>query len=207
MRLPCRKSSFLLKTRIICNIKPPPLASSNQSSSQSTDHGKIRVGQRNGYLTRKAVEFVECVDSESELLDELKAVREYDCDDLESIPDSELIGIASWAWQLRAENRIFAERNSGVLIMRSTADKLLSTPNGEKAFALFFILKAAHGHVPGKRFGLDPIAMKRDGLIPFGRDAFRNARNLLIDQGLLQSIGGYKRDGFAQQYQLTRLVR
>ena len=176
-----------------CNTKPGPLAG-----------GGIGTGRRNAFLTRKSIEFVQCVDSEADLLSELMAQRDYDCESPETISDGELIGIASWAWGLRTQNRIFEGRNSGVIIKRNIMDQLLCLPYGQNAFALHCILETSHGHIPGKRFRIDPIAMKRDGLISFGRDACFQARNLLIEQRLLRRVGNYKPGSHPQHYQLTR---
>jgi hypothetical protein len=180
-----------------CKVKPSPLPGGR----------KVGVGQRNDYLMRKAVSYVQCLDNYAELLDELKAQREYDCDDLESIPDSELIGIAEWAWGLRTSNSIFSGRNSGVIIRRDIMDKLLCLPYGQNAFALLCILEISHGHIPGKRFCIDPAAMKKNKLISFGRNVCFHARDLLIEQKLIKRIGGYKPGSHAQHYQLMRAER
>jgi hypothetical protein len=184
--------------------KAPYSGAACKSKTRPLTEGRVGTGKRNAFLTRKSIEFVQCVDSEADLLSELMAQRDYDCEAPETISDSELVGIASWAWALRVENRIFEGRNSGVIIKRNIMDQLLGLPYGQNAFALHCILETSHGHIPGKRFRIDPVAMKRDGLISFGRDACFQARNLLIEQRLLRRVGNYKPGSHPQHYQLTR---
>ncbi|MBZ0218059.1 MAG: hypothetical protein K8F25_15995, partial [Fimbriimonadaceae bacterium] len=181
----------------ISNIKPPGL-------SYMQDGNKTCIGHRNMFLMQRAVSFVECAESETELLDQLKAQRDYECEEPESVADNELIAMARWAWQLRLSNQIFKGRESGVFFKRSTMDKLLPLAYGQNAFALYCVLRANHGHAPGKRFTISPEGMKRDGLISFGRNACDRARNHLIAHGFLKRVSGYKPGIHAQHYQLTR---
>ena len=72
------------------------------------------------------------------------------------------------------------------------------------ALALFCLLQANHGHIPGKTFALDHNGMKQAGLTDLSRERFNKARNMLIEVGLLtitkSHIGGKQR----RQYQLCR---
>jgi hypothetical protein len=125
----------------------------------------IRTGDRHNQLVCEAMRMVELVDSVDELQANLAGIRDDWCVDPATFPDSELAGIAAWAWQCRLENRIYRGRDSAFPIQRRDVDALLGLANGTDAIGLLVLLQDQHGHAPGKRFALNFVAMRKAGLI------------------------------------------
>lgn len=53
----------------------------------------------------------------------LAGIRDDCCVDPETIPDSELAGIAAWAWKCRLERRIYRGRDSTFAVQRLALDE------------------------------------------------------------------------------------
>jgi hypothetical protein len=125
----------------------------------------IPTGHRHVELVKEAMRMVELVDSAEELTSNLAGIRDDWCADPATMPDSELQGIAEWAWTCRRENRVFNGRDSAFPIHRLAVDALRGLPNGADAIALLVLLVDQHGHRPGKRFPLDFAAIRAAGLL------------------------------------------
>lgn len=167
----------------------------------------VRQGSRHGFLVKRARVYVELVDSCAELASNLMHDRDAHCEaGGDPMPDAEVVNIAEWAWGKRLEpGGLYEGRNSKFKVERAAMDHLLPQPGGAEAFALYSVLKSAHGHIPGKRFALDFDGMKGAGLIGFGRPRFRAARDQLLDCGLIRKSGGYVPGRHSQHFQLGRL--
>lgn len=165
---------------------------------------RVNIGCRNEFLWSTAIEIVEVVDSVQELYDNMIAVRDYDCEDPNSVSSSDIVGIARWAWDLRVKNKIFSKSDPVLQIKRSEYDALLRHPKGGDAFTLLAKLRFSHP-TPGKRFGLDPTAMSKSCCLgKFSRDRFIAARKLLEHEDFIKTVS--KPNAFtkrATQYQLT----
>ncbi|MER9309797.1 hypothetical protein NKI51_10805 [Mesorhizobium australicum] len=146
---------------------------------------KVAAGSRNRALYTRAIEYVTHIDTLDELVDDLLAYRNIHFDEPATVPDAEVRGVAKWAWGHRLNNTVWARRESGVIINRSIGDRLLAKPYGSDAFALYYMLKANHGHLPGKRFAVVPDAVRKSGLLNLCRNHIRAALDMLIDEGLL----------------------
>lgn len=165
----------------------------------------IPSGQRHVALVKEAIRMVEYVDSADELTANLCGLRDDLCGDPATMPDSELRGIAGWAWKRRLEGKIFRGRDSDVRLNRMILDTLLPLPNGPDALALLLTLIDKHGHAPGKRFALSHPGMRRAGLTPLSRDRFLAARRTLEAAGLLRLVETHRAGSRAQSFVLTRL--
>jgi hypothetical protein len=167
--------------------------------------GKVSIGERNGALYRRSIEYAPCADSLDGLVADLAAMRDIEFDDAASVTDTEIIKVAGWAWGLRLEGRLWAGRNSTVRINRLVLDCLLPLPNGAEAYALYSVVMANHSHQPGKTFSIVPDAMISAGLLKIGRRQIYRARDLLLEFGLIVLVrrGRLKE---AHQYRLQSPV-
>jgi hypothetical protein len=165
----------------------------------------IPVGHRHAVLVKEAIQMLEYVDSAEELAANLAAVRDDLCENAGTMPDSELRGIAVWAWKARLENRIFRGRDSAFSVHRLALDALRRWDNEIDAIALYLLLIDMHGHAPGKRFALDFQAMRDAGLTRLSIPRLRAARRTLQAVGLLQLVGKHRAGSVHQTFALTRL--
>lgn len=164
----------------------------------------ILTGHRHVELVKEALRMVELVDSPEELQANLAGIRDDWCADPATMPDSELQGIAAWAWKCRLENRIYRGRDSVFQVHRLALDTLRGQTNGADAIALLVTLHDRHGHAPGKRFALDFVAMRAAGLLNLSTPRLRAARRTLERAGLLRLASNYWAGSKCQTYALTR---
>ena len=148
---------------------------------------------------------VEQVAGPEELTAHLTALRDDLCGSPATMPDSELRGIAGWAWQQLLKGEIYNGRDSGFRISRLALDGLRGKPGGSDATALFVLLSDLHGHIPGKRFALDYEAMRSAGLTDLSSRGFRSARRMLEGAGLLRLVGKHRAGSHCQTFTLLRL--
>lgn len=165
----------------------------------------IPSGKRHLALVKEAVRMVEYVDSADELTANLCGLRDDLCGDPATMPDSELRGIAVWAWRCRLQGKVYHGRDSDVRVNRLVLDTLLPLANGPDALALLLTLIDKHGHTPGKRFALSYQGMRQAGLTPLSRDRFLAARRTLEAAGLLRLAETHRAGSRAQSFVLTRL--
>mgnify|MGYP000618979940 CR=1 FL=1 len=164
----------------------------------------IPTGHRHVELVKEAMRMVELVDSAAELQANLASIRDDWCIDPATMPDSELLGIAGWAWKCRLENRIYRGRDSAFPVQRLALDALRGQANGADAIALLVLLEDQHGHSPGKRFPLDFDAMRAAGLLNLSKPRLRAARRTLEGAGLLRLVGRHRAGSAPQTFALTR---
>ena len=167
--------------------------------------GQIPIGHRHVELVKEAIRMVELVDSADELQANLAGIRDDWCIDPATMPDSELKGIAMWAWGCRLNNRIYRGRDSSFPMQRLALDALRGHPNGADAIALFVILVDQHGHTPGKRFSLDFDAMRAAGVLSLSTRRLRAARRMLEGAGLLRLTSAHRAGSKRQTFTLGRL--
>jgi len=165
----------------------------------------ILTGHRHVELVKEAMRMVELVDSANELQANLAGIRDDWCADPATMPDSELEGIAAWAWKCRLDNRIYKGRDSAFPVQRLALDALRGLPNGADAIALLVLLQDQHGHHPGKRFPLDFKAMRTAGLLNLSTPRLRAARRALEGSGLLRLVGKHQAGSRPQTFVLTRM--
>jgi hypothetical protein len=164
----------------------------------------ILTGHRHIELVKEAMRMVELVDSQDELQANLACIRDDWCADPATMPDSELQGVAAWAWKCRLENRIYRGRDSAFPVQRMALDALRGQANGADAIALLVTLQDHHGHSPGKRFPLDFTAMRAAGLLNLSLPRLRAARRTLEGAGLLRLASNHRAGSKCQTYTLTR---
>ncbi|MFZ3585247.1 hypothetical protein ACOI1H_24430, partial [Loktanella sp. DJP18] len=167
------------------------------------DAPPILTGHRHVELVKEAMRMVELVDSADELTANLAGIRDDWCADPATMPDSELRGIAGWAWTCRLENRVYRGRDSAIPVQRLALDALRGQPNGADAIALLVVLQEQHGHSPGKRFALDFVAMRAAGLLDMSAPRLRKARRTLEAAGLLKLVGKHRAGSTHQSFVLT----
>ncbi|MEP3329196.1 bifunctional DNA primase/polymerase [Sedimentitalea sp.] len=165
----------------------------------------ILTGHRHVELVKEAMRMVELVGDAAELQANLAGIRDDWCVDPATMPDSELAGIAAWAWKCRLENRIYRGRDSAFPVQRLALDALRGEANGADAIALLVLLVDQHGHHPGKRFPLDFDAMRAAGLLNLSKPRLRAARRTLQASGLLRLVGRHRAGSKPQTFALTRL--
>ena len=174
-------------------------------SAPKTKASLVLTGERNNELVKAAIQMVELVDSVDELQGNLAGMRDDWCADPDTLPDSELTGIADWAWKCRLENRVYKGRDSAFPMHRLAVDALRGLPNGADAIALLVLLVDQHGHSPGKRFPLHFDAMRKAGLLNLSTARLRAARRTLESAGLLRLAGRHRAGSRPQTFVLTRM--
>jgi Bifunctional DNA primase/polymerase, N-terminal len=162
----------------------------------------VAVGERHNQLVKEALAMVEIVTDLPELVANLLAFRDDALPEPESMPDSEVQGIAGWAWKCRLQSRIYAGRNSAVKVSRLALDALRGNSD---AIGLYVTLCDVHGHIPGKRFPLVHEAMRAADLTSFSRERFQAARNSLIRESLLALAGTHVAGKRPQTFMLMGL--
>jgi hypothetical protein len=179
---------YVSTARDIPNVAELPLFREYRVQPKLVGSGKVPEGNRNTALYQRAVEYAPMVDEFEDLLGDLTALRDIEFDDAASVPDSEILKVAKWAWHLRLEGRLWSGRNSEVRINRLAMDLLFQIADGPDAFALYSILVANHGHHPSKEFAIAPDAMLDAGLIKMSRSGLYRARKILVDVGLIENV-------------------
>ncbi|MEH6674309.1 MAG: hypothetical protein V7666_07850 [Sulfitobacter sp.] len=164
----------------------------------------VQKGHRHDTLVKEARRIVELVDSQDELAASLSKFRDEHCSEPQSFPDGEVLTIAEWAWQLRLEGKIFKGRASSFRVERIALDALRGKPNGSDATSLYVTLVDKHGHQPAKKFALDFKAMRLAGLTDLTDPRLRNARRMLIDNGLLRQVGKHFAGRQRQTFSLVK---
>lgn len=178
----------------------PPL-----QSSQGPVAAPAVVGERHNRLKKEGRAMVEFVDNLDELVSNLCAFRDDCLPDPQSVPDSEVKGVASYFWNLRLEGRLSKGRDSEFSLHRATLDALADARNRSEAVALFVTLQDLHGHSPGKRFPLVWKAMKAAGRTDLSRARFDAARRTLCERGLIARVGKHRAGSRPQTFVLQRL--
>lgn len=165
----------------------------------------ITIGNRNRELSLAAIGMVETVDSPEELFGNLAFIRDDECEDPATLPDTELRKIADWAWTKRLEGKVYRDRDSEFRMNRAALDKLSGYNNASDAISLLATLLANHGHIAGKTFALDHAGMAKAGHTSLGRRRFSNAISSLRHAGLLDVAKEYSVGRSHRTYQLLRM--
>ncbi|WP_171230050.1 bifunctional DNA primase/polymerase [Ruegeria sp. HKCCA4008] len=165
--------------------------------------GAITKGNRNRELSLAAIKMVEAVETLDELFCNLAFIRDDECEDPATMPDSELRKIADWAWTKRLEGKVYQGRDSEFRVNRTALDRLSTFDNSYDAIGLFVVLQSNHGHIPGQIFPLDHAAMTKSGHTNLGRRRFRAAIQTLRSAGLLGIAKEYSAGNHPRSYQLV----
>lgn len=162
----------------------------------------ISEGARHSALVQKAIELVRAAASREAFLFELLHIRDRECDRPETMPDSEVAGIAEWAWQKRLDNQLWSGANSGFRLNRLALEALRGNPRQDQALGLFALLSAEHGHID-RPFVLDHQRMREAGLTSMGRESFLAARRALEAAGLLRRVRKGRKGVTLDQWRLS----
>ena len=73
-------------------------------------------------------------------------------------------------------------------VHRKALERLRKHKNGADATSLYTTLVDCHAHRPGYRFAVVPDAMRRNGLLPFGRNRGYKAIDTLLELQLLTRV-------------------
>ncbi|SDZ58509.1 hypothetical protein SAMN05444004_12530 [Jannaschia faecimaris] len=194
--------SILREHKHQVTVTPKTNATSERGGTfKRTYNGLVPKGHRHNHLISLAREYVEAVQSETELNKNLIAERDHACADPVTFSDDEVGKISAFFWKKRLENGLFSSKDSSFRMRRTALDCL----NGNTdAIALLTILESQHGHTAGKKFSLDQAGMKRSGLINMGRDRFRAAVTALLEAGLMEVAKEYFAGSQKRQYRLRR---
>jgi hypothetical protein len=165
----------------------------------------VQVGERHNRLVKEARAMVELVDTLPELVANLIAFRDDCLREPETMPESEVRGIAGYFWKLRLEGRLSKGRDSEFRVHRLSVDALADAPNRSDALAMYVTLVDLHGHTPGKRFPLVWKAMRVNLRTDLSRSRFDAARRTLLDRGLIALAGRHRAGSRPQTFLLQRL--
>ena len=165
----------------------------------------IATGNRNRELSLAAIRMVKAVDGPDELFGNLASIRNNECEDPATIPDSELHSIANWAWTKRLEGKVYRDRDSEFRVNRQALDRLAEFENSSDAIALLVVLQASHGHIRGKTFVLDHTGMLIAGRTSLGRRRFGSAIKTLQLAGLLGVAKEYSVGHSRRSYRLLSI--
>lgn len=157
----------------------------------ATLRGKsVQVGQRNDTLFRWGLQLARDAESFDDLFGQLMAQRNLEFDYPEDFPAEEVERIAKSVWGYRSKGSLWAGRDSTYRVNNRMLIDQLVTKGHTDAFALYHLLAANHGHL-GRAFYINPDSMMKAGLWGKGRDTLYKARDVLLNEGLLQKAKGY----------------
>lgn len=122
-----------------------------------------------------AVLLADVVASEEKLLDALLAARDARCESPEAVTDVEVGKIASWAWHIRCEDRLYRERGSEFRVHRQAVDRLKGQPRADDAIAFYVSVLDLHGDSPGKTFFLKCEGARTAGYLTMSKRRFMTA--------------------------------
>lgn len=159
----------------------------------------IPEGQRNGFLWRAARAIASECDSYQSLLDRLLDSRDRNCENPATVSDSEVEGIAKWAWSLKSDGRLYAGRNSEFRVRRNVLDALKGTKGGANAFFLYAVLLSNHGHMPDRSFVIVPSAMRKNGHLEMSDSSVYRSIRILEENGLIHHTG-YSKTNNGQKF-------
>lgn len=165
----------------------------------------IPKGSRNRRICKYAIEMVESVDNEDELFGNLLFIRDNECEESSTIPDTELRKIANWAWTKRLDGKVYHSQNSDFPINRQSIERLRGASNYSDTVALFVTLQSQHGHIKGKTFALNHERMLTCKLTDLSRRRFKAAIETMLSVGLLAIAKEYSTGRFARTYRLTQI--
>lgn len=150
---------------------------------------RVKEGNRDGHLFRRAVEQALSADSEAEVFEELCAFRDIECENPESVTDSEIRAKARWAWRNRDRLFLMGGTNSTFSTNHRATAALASRPNSGDASLLYMVLNQNHGHRPGKVFTIIPDGLIAKGHLPcMSRNGIYRARDFLLSADLLEIV-------------------
>jgi Bifunctional DNA primase/polymerase, N-terminal len=179
----------------------------NVASSQIqniTALSRVSVGDRWATLKPRAREYVEFVNSEQELVDELVSWAKGFCDDFETLlPD--IAKCAKWTWQKRLEGKLYSAANTAISLTRQENFALAQLKHGSDAFALLAELRAQHcgSKRKGKSFPLCRRAMARDNIMPNWKEGrYQQAIKPLLETGLV--VLQFRGKNFSENGQIKR---
>lgn len=181
-----------------------PAISLKTEQARHTKRSIIK-GNRNRELSLAAIGMVESVETPDELFCNLAFIRDDECEDPATLPDSEIRKIADWASAKRLEGKVYRARDSEFPVNRGALDRLSGYENASDAIALLVTLQSNHGHIVGKSFALDHAGMAKSGHTSLGRRRFKAAINSLRDAGLLGVANEYSVGRRHRTYQLLRI--
>lgn len=176
-----------------------------QPASVAASTSAIPKGNRNRELSLAAIGMVEAVETPDELFSNLAFLRDDECEDPTTLPDSELRKITDWAWTKRLEGKVYRDRDSEFRINRTALDRLSTYDNAYDAIGLFVVLQSNHGHIPGQTFPLHHTAMSNSGHTNLGRRRFAAAVQTLRSAGLVGIAKEYSVGNHPRSYHLTRI--
>jgi hypothetical protein len=155
----------------------------------------IECGQRNNALHRMALREVRQCDDFDQFMDVL-ATRNEEL--AQPLPVSEIAKIATSAWRSETTGTNFVGQEQRAQIEASALRLLSSLENGPDALMLLTHLRLAHGarQTRGEEFAISPRAMSAARTVGrWGPQRYRNARQTLIDLGLISQTHQGGRSG------------
>jgi hypothetical protein len=159
---------------------------------------EVREG-RHTFLLREALGMVSYVDGEAELFANLQYVRDQLPGARSQVSDSEVAGIATWAWQKRLSGKLFAGLDSAFHIHRMALDRIKGNSD---ALVVWVVLQDQHGHMAPRQFGLNHAVMMEAGHNDLTRRRLCAAIGYLTSQCLLEVAAIHSQGRRARQYRL-----
>lgn len=165
---------------------------------------KAPEGNRHNFLVIKGSAYIEHVDSQEELLENLLYDRDTYCTHPSTVPDAEVERIAKWWWEKRLKNQIYNKNYSVFKFPRKAYHQLRALPNGYVALDLYLYLHDKHGHILGKTFQISVDALQKTAGFTFGQKALHTAIKQLLELGYLRVYKNYKVGKHGRIFQLSR---
>jgi hypothetical protein len=164
---------------------------------------KIRRGERNSFLYRKAAELAWQTTLLPNLVSELAEARDQECEEPSSVHDDEIQKIAKWAWDKKINNQLYLGRRSAVQVPRSAID-VLAAQGEALACLLYNVILSEFGHKPTASFAIVPDGLLQSGKLKAGRRQIYAAIRVLIDQKLIFVAEISSKPKEPHKYQLIR---
>lgn len=162
--------------------------------------GKIRDGVRDDFLWRRGLELASTSECEDEVFEELRAFRDLECENPETVSDAEVRAKARWAWRNRERHTLWRGRNSRAFYCRAASDLLEDylPASAEKnppspsarayAWKVYTWVTAFHGHRSGSFTLNAPGLIRNRHLKNMTKTQVYDAIALLVSAGLLRRV-------------------
>jgi hypothetical protein len=170
--------------------------------------GRVPIGERTNSLWKRAREYVETVDSETQLFGELRCFADQNFERPETYTDAEISKSAKWAWEKRLANSLWSGANSAGTISIAEYETLMAIPDGTLALALLVTLRHNHSvrSQQGKPFCIAREAMaEADVISGWSSTKYKRATIALKAAGLVRVVRQGNNLRGASLYQFTRL--
>ncbi|MEN0088141.1 MAG: bifunctional DNA primase/polymerase [Pseudomonadota bacterium] len=186
----------------------PTIQARSKQGLSPTHQNKVPIGGRTTSLWQRAREYVETVDSEAQLFDELRCFADQNFEDADAYSDGEIAKSAKWAWQKRLSNSLWSGANSAVTISIAEYETLMGVTDGTLGLALLVTLRHNHSvrSQQGKPFCIAREAMaEADVIAGWSTAKYQRATAALLKASLIRRVRSGNQFRGASLFQFGRL--